>query len=226
MYVMTFPRTTIGKKVIMAVTGLIGIGFLLLHMYGNLKAFLGPVYFDEYAEALRNFGHPILGHLHFLTAFRALLIVSVIAHIWAAVTLTQQAWAARPVKYVVKKHVQADYASITMRWGGIVIFLFLIYHLMHFTWGVPVAPGGFERGAAYRNLVVGFQFWPATLFYLLGTVALGLHLYHGGWSMFQTLGLSNENTSRPLHLLAIGLAVLISVGFAIVPIAVLVGIIR
>jgi succinate dehydrogenase / fumarate reductase cytochrome b subunit len=223
---MTFPRSTIGKKVIMAVTGLIGIGFLLLHMYGNLKAFGGPAYFNDYAEGLRAFGAPIFGHLHVLMLIRTVLLVSLAGHVWAALALTRQAWGARPVKYTLKKNVQADYAAVTMRWGGLTIFLFLIYHLMHFTWGVPVAPGGFVRGDAYRNMVVGFQFWPATLFYLLAVIALGLHLYHGGWSMFQTLGLTDENTTKPLRALALGLALVISVGFAIVPVAVLVGIIR
>jgi len=226
MYVMTLPRTTIGKKVIMALTGLIGVGYLVMHMYGNLKAFGGAAYFNEYAEGLRELGAPLFSHLHLLTLARIVLVAAVLLHIWAAVTLTQQAQHARPRNYVVKKQVQASYASITMRWGGVVILLFLIYHLLHLTWGAPVVPGGYERGNAYRNLVNGFQVLPVTLFYLIALTALGLHLYHGGWSLFQTLGLSNENTEKPLRLFALALAILIPVGFAVVPVSILVGIIR
>jgi succinate dehydrogenase / fumarate reductase, cytochrome b subunit len=226
MYVMALPRTTIGKKIIMAVTGLIGVGFLVLHMYGNLKAFLGPVYFNEYAEGLRAFGEPVMGHLHLLTIIRIVLLGAVVLHVWAAWSLTQQAWRARPARYAVTQRVQANYASITMRWGGLALFLFLLYHLAHFTWGVPVIHSNFVRGDAYHNLVVGFQSIPVTLIYLAASVALGMHLYHGGWSMFQTLGLSNENTEKPLRALSLAVALVLTIGFIVVPLAVLAGIIR
>jgi succinate dehydrogenase / fumarate reductase cytochrome b subunit len=226
MYVMALPRTTIGKKIIMAVTGLVWLGFVLLHMYGNLKAFGGAAYFNEYAEGLRAVGAPIFGHLHLLTVARLVLVGSIVLHVWAAVTLTQQAQRARPRNYTLKKRVQANYASLTMRWGGAVLFLFIVYHLMHFTWGIRVAPGEFIHGDAYGNLVRGFQFWPVTVFYLVAVSALAFHTYHGGWSLFQTLGLNNENTEKPLRGLAFGLALLLGVGFAIVPVAVMIGVIR
>jgi succinate dehydrogenase / fumarate reductase cytochrome b subunit len=226
MYVLAIPRSTIGKKVIMAVTGLIGVGFVFLHMYGNLKAFGGAAYFNEYAEGLRNFGAPIFGHLHLLMVIRLVLLVAVILHIWAAWALTRQAWGARPTRYAVKKNVQASYAAVTMRWGGLVLFLFLIYHLAHFTWGVPVVSGDFVRGDAYHNLVAGFQSIPITLIYTAAVIALGLHLYHGGWSMFQSLGLNNENTERPLRAFALAVALVITIGYLVVPFAIVVGIIR
>jgi succinate dehydrogenase / fumarate reductase cytochrome b subunit len=226
MYVMTLPRTTIGKKVIMAVTGLIGVGFILGHMYGNLKAFLGPAYFNEYAEGLRSLGEPLFGHLHLLTVVRIVLLASVVLHVWAAVSLTRQAQRARPSAYVMKRQVQANYASITMRWGGLALFLFVLYHLAHFTWGVPVIHNDFIRGDAYHNLVSGFRFAPIALIYILAVVALGMHLYHGGWSMFQTLGLSNENTEKPLRAFAAALAIVVVLGFSAVPIGVLLGIIQ
>ena len=124
--VLALPRTTIGKKAIMALTGLVYIGFVVGHMYGNLKIFLGQAYFNEYAEGLRAFGAPLLGHLHFLYIARAILLVSIVAHIWAAVSLTRQARAARPTAYKVTRRQEADYASLTMRWGGVAIFFFLI----------------------------------------------------------------------------------------------------
>jgi len=226
MYVMTLHRSSIGKKAIMAVTGLIWIGYVVVHMYGNLKAFLGAEYFNTYAEDLRGIGAPIFGHLHLLIIARTVLIAAILLHIWAAYTLYQQAQHARPTNYVVKKHVQAKYASLTMRYGGVALLIFLIYHLMHLTWGMPVAPGGFVRGEPYQNLVNGFQFLPATLLYLIGSIALGFHLYHGTWSMFQTLGLNNKNTETPIRALALGLGVLIPVGFALVPLSVVFGIIR
>jgi succinate dehydrogenase / fumarate reductase cytochrome b subunit len=226
MYVMTLHRSSIGKKIIMAVTGVIGLGYVLLHMYGNLKAFLGRDYFNAYAEGLRTLGAPIFGHAHLLYVARLILLVAVVLHIWSAYSLTQQAHHARPSNYMVNKKVQANYASLTMRWGGVVILIFLIYHLMHLTWGLPVAPGVFIPGDAYHNLVNGFQFLPATILYLLGVIALGFHLYHGTFSAFQTLGLNNQNTESPLKATALALSLVISIGFAAVPISVVLGIIR
>ncbi len=226
MYVMAIHRTTIGKKVIMAVTGLIGVGFVFLHMYGNLKAFQGREYFNEYAHGLRAFGEPVFGYLHILTVIRLVLLASVILHVWAALALTRQAQSARPSGYAVKRHVQASYASVTMRWGGVVIFLFLLYHLAHFTWGVPGIHGDFIREDPYHNLLAGFRFAPVALIYMAAVIALGLHLYHGAWSMFQTLGLSNENSEKPLRALSLAVALVLTIGYLTVPIAILTGIIR
>lgn len=219
--VLALPRTSIGKKAIMAVTGLVYIGFVLVHMYGNLKVFYGAQYFNEYAEGLRSFGAPLLGHLHFLYLFRAILIVSIALHIWAAVTLTRQAQSARQTKYSTVRRQEANYASLTMRWGGVAIFFFLIYHLAHFTWGIPVIHSNFTPGDAYANLVYGFQSPINVVLYLIALTALGFHLYHGTWSMFQTLGLLNRDTSSAVRGLATLLAIVIPVGFALVPISVM-----
>lgn len=224
MAVMTLTRSTIGKKVIMAVTGLVWIGFLAFHMYGNLKVYQGAAYFDHYAESLRELGAPLFSHLHLLTVIRIVVTVSVLAHIWAAISLTKAARNARPQNYEAKRIVQANYASITMRYGGVVIALFLLYHLAHFTWGlIPIPPGGFVKGAAYANLVGGFQSIFNVAFYLLAVAALGMHLYHGSWSMFQTLGFNNQKYDSTLRGLALALGILIPVGFAIVPLSVLFG---
>jgi len=223
MAVMTLTRSTIGKKVIMAVTGFIWIGYVVVHMYGNLKIFFGPEYFNHYAEGLRVLGEPILGRLHFLLIARLVLIGSIAAHVWAAVSLTRQAQIARPQRYAVTKRVEADYASLTMRWGGIAIFFFILYHLAHLTWGVPVIHNDYVRGDAYRNLVIGFQNPFNVVLYLIGVTALGFHLYHGTWSMCQTLGLVNRDSTVPIRGVAWALAILVPVGFAVVPIAVMLG---
>ncbi len=226
MYVMTLHRSSIGKKIIMAATGLIWVGFVLLHMYGNLKVFLGPEYFNAYAEGLRTLGAPIFGHTHLLYVARLVLTVALVLHVWSAYSLTQQAHHARPTNYIVRQKVQANRASLTMRWGGIVILIFLIYHLMHLTWGLPVAPGVFVQADAYHNLVNGFHFIPATILYLLGVIALSFHLYHGVFSAFQTLGLNNQNTETPIKGAALALSLVISIGFAVVPLSVVAGIVR
>lgn len=224
MAVMTLTRSTIGKKVIMAVTGLIWVGYVVVHMYGNLKVFFGADYFNTYAEGLRVFGEPILGPLHFLLIARTVLIASLLAHIWAAVTLTRQAQIARPQRYIVTKRVEADYAALTMRWGGMAIFFFIVYHLAHLTWGFSVLNTDYLRGDAYHNLVLGFQNPINVVLYLLGVTALGFHLYHGTWSMFQTLGLVSRNSTPLVRGLAWALALVVPIGFAVVPISVMLGI--
>jgi len=224
MAVMALTRSSIGKKVIMALTGFIWIGYVVVHMYGNLKVFLGGEYFNHYAEGLRVLGEPILGPLHFLLIARVVLVASIAAHVWAAVSLTRQAQIARPQRYLVTKRVEADYASLTMRWGGVTILFFILYHLAHLTWGVPVIHNDYIRGDAYHNLVIGFQNPLNVVLYLLGVTALGFHLYHGTWSMAQTLGLVNRNSTPAIRGLAWALAILIPVGFAIVPLSVMLGI--
>lgn len=219
-------RSTIGKKAIMAVTGIIWVGYVVMHMYGNLKAFQGAVYFNEYAEGLRHLGEPVFGYLHLLTVARLVLVASLGLHIWAAVALYQQARAARPQNYATHRVVQANYAALTMRYSAILIALFVVYHLAHFTWGVPGIHSEFIRGDAYHNLVSGFQFAPVVGLYLLAVVALGFHLFHGVWSMFQTLGINNRDWDGVFRVLAWLLAIVVPLGFAAVPIAVQLGIIQ
>ena len=231
---LTLYRSSIGKKAIMAVTGLIGIGFLFLHMYGNLKIFEGEAYFNEYAAGLRSIGAPVFGHTHLLWVARLVLLGAVLAHIWAAYSLTRQDWAGRPrgMRYAQKRSVQATYASRTMRWGGVILFLFIVFHIMHFTLGlVGYGAGEYQHEAggqffAYQNVINGFRFWPATIFYILAMLALGLHIYHGFWSMFQTLGLNSNRTNTLLRALSIGVAVVLTVGFVIVPLAAMFGIVQ
>ncbi len=217
-------RSTVGKKIIMAVTGLVYIGYVVLHMYGNLKIFGGRIYFNEYAEGLRELGHPVFGHTHLLVIARTVLTVAIVLHVWAAIGLWRKANRARPQSYAQKQVVRANYASLTMRYGGTVIALFILYHLAHLTWGF--AHADYVRGDPYTNIVTAFQFWPVTLIYLIALLALALHLYHGTWSMFQTLGLSSQRLSPWLRGLALVLAVVVPIGFAVVPLSVLLGIVQ
>lgn len=224
MAVMTVTRTTIGQKVLMAVTGLIWIGFLLLHMYGNLHAFAGAAAFNAYAEFLRTFGEPILGPRYFLTLLRVVTVVALITHIFLATKLSLRNYTSRGSnRYAAKKSVQADAAALTMKWGGLAIAFFVLFHLMQFTWGVKAVLPTFVRGEAYQNMVAGFSNPVTTILYLIALVALGMHLYHGSWSMFQTLGWNNSHTTRPLSWLALAIALVIALGFAMVPLAVTFG---
>lgn len=216
-------RSSIGKKALMAVTGVIWVGYVVVHMYGNLKVFQGAEVFNHYAEGLRYLGEPVLGHLHFLFIARAVLIAALATHVWAAASLYVQARAARPSTYATRRVVRANYASRTMRIGGVVILLFVLYHLAHLTWGVPGIHNDYIRGDAYHNLIVGFQSPLIAILYLLALVALGFHLWHGVWSMFQTLGLNNQSWDGAFRALAWTLAILVPVGFAAVPLGVMFG---
>jgi succinate dehydrogenase / fumarate reductase cytochrome b subunit len=220
---LTLYRSSIGKKAVMALTGLIGIGFVIMHMIGNLKVFLGPQAFNDYALFLRTFGEPVLPYSTVLWIIRLVLLGAVALHIMAAYQLTHMDWAGRPVRYAKKKDVQATFASRTMRWGGVIIVLFLIYHIAHMTLGV-VHPS-FEEGNAYHNFVAAFQVWWVTIFYVAAMLALGLHIYHGFWSLFQTLGWNNRTYNQLLRGLALLIALVLTVGFVAGPLGVLFGIV-
>lgn len=225
--VLRIYQSSIGKKVIMAVTGLVWIGYVIMHMYGNLKVFQGAEAFNHYAEGLRTLGSPIFGYAHLLWIARLVLIPTLILHVWAAWALSKRSWDGRAVKYAQHTKVHANSASLTMRWGGVTILLFVIYHLLHITFGVPGVHPDFIWDDAYHNLVIGFQsyFYIPAIIYLIAMVALGFHLYHGTWSMFQTLGLNNKTYTRLIRLAALALAIIVPAGFAMVPLGVMFGVI-
>lgn len=219
--------TSVGKKAVMAVTGFILIGFVVGHMFGNLKIYYGEEKFNAYAVWLREVGSPALGHEQFLWLVRIVILSATMLHIIAAVQLTRMSWAARPLNYEQKQAIQATYASRTMRWGGVIIALFVIYHILHFTLGrVGFAPGQFQPLSVYRNVVSGFSVWYVSGFYIAAMVAIGFHLYHGVWSMFQTLGLNGASTTRFIRALAAVLSVAVVLGNISVPTAVLAGFIK
>ncbi|MFQ5705161.1 MAG: succinate dehydrogenase cytochrome b subunit [Gemmatimonadales bacterium] len=216
-------RSSVGKKVMMAATGVIFFLFVLLHMFGNLKAFSGAEKFDHYAESLREMGAPILGHGQALWIVRVVLLLAVTVHVVAAVQLWRMSKSARPVPYQHGlEHAASTYASRTMRWGGVIIFLFVVYHLLHFTTG-SVHPD-FVPGSAYHNLVVGFQSWPVAVAYIVAMCALAMHVYHGVWSGLQTIGANHPRYNRLRRPFAAVVAVIIFLGFVSIPVSVLAGI--
>ena len=217
-------RTSIGKKTVMAVTGFILYLFMILHIYGNLKVFEGREKFNAYSDYLRTVGNPIFFRAELLWLIRVVLLASVVLHVVAAVQLTQRSVASRPVRYVSKKNTDATIASRTMRWGGLVIFFFIIYHILDLTTGT-LHSGAYREGDVYGNAISGFSHWWVTIFYILAMVALGFHLYHGVWSMFQTLGVNRRKYNRFFRGLALVSAVLIAGGGCVVPISVLTGIV-
>jgi succinate dehydrogenase / fumarate reductase cytochrome b subunit len=209
----------------MAVSGLIFVAFVLGHMYGNLKAFSGHDAFNEYAAHLRELGEPMLPHEGFLWIMRAGLVIALVVHVACAVELTRRARKARPVRYVVKKHTGAIPASRLMRWGGLTLLLFIVWHLINFTIG-KVNPQGGPTDDPYNLLVDSFDVWWITLIYLAAMAMLGAHLHHGVWSACQTLGYTGTATSRArAKTIAFAIAILIAGGFSLVPIAVMTGII-
>ena len=218
-------RTTIALKLLMAISGVIFIGFVLVHMYGNLKAFGGHDAFNEYAEHLRTFGEPILPRSGLLWIIRVVLIVSLVVHVAAAVALWRRARRARPVKYVMKKRTGATFASLMMRWGGVTILLFIVWHLINFSIGKVNVTGG-ATDDPYNLMVDTFDTWWLTIVYLVAMAMLGAHLHHGIFSATQTLGLTSNARARTLSKrVAFTLAVIIAGGFSLVPIFVLFGVI-
>ena len=217
------PRSSIGKKHLVAASGILGLGFVFAHMVGNLKAFLGPGQINRYGEFLRDMGEPIFPRSFLLWGLRSALIVGLIVHVILTVQLGMQSRRARPIRYTHTDTVDADVASRTMRWGGLTIFAFLIFHLMDFTWGVHPH---FKRGDVYGNLVTGFTRAPVTIVYLLAMVALALHIYHGTWSVTQTLGVNRAKWDTTIRRFATTAAVVIAGGYSVVPLAVVFGLVK
>jgi succinate dehydrogenase / fumarate reductase cytochrome b subunit len=215
--------TSVGKKILMALSGVLLFGFVVAHMIGNLKLFQGQEKYDAYAHFLRTVGAPALAEGEALWIFRIVLLAAVGLHIVAATQLTLQSWSARSTGYKVKKDLSFDYASRTMRWGGVILAAFVVYHLMHLTLGT-VHPDFTE--SVYRNVVGGFQQWPVALVYIAAMVPLALHVYHGLWSATQTLALDNPRFEPWRRPLAAGVALIIAAGNISMPVAVLAGILK
>jgi succinate dehydrogenase / fumarate reductase cytochrome b subunit len=219
--------TMVGKKVVMAVTGVVLVGFVIAHMAGNIKIFIGQDVFDKYAAFLREMGEPLLPYSTLLWVARVILLVSVILHIVAAVELTLMNRSARRLGYQHRKSAAATFGSLTMRWSGVLLAIFIVYHLLHLTLGfVGFKPGEFDHVKVYQNVVAGFSVWYVSAFYILSMAALCLHLDHGVWSTLQTLGLNDARSSKVFRMLSRGVAILVFAGFISVPVAILAGWIR
>lgn len=221
-----FYRSAIGKKAVMAVTGVFLFGWIFMHMLGNLKIFLGAEHLNVYAQWLRTMGSPAMPNSALLWIVRVLLAAAVWFHIQAATQLTLMNRAARPRDYRVRRNESATYAARTMRWGGVIILLFIVYHLLHLTFGAPVAPVPYIEDDVYHNVVAGFQVWWIAAIYVVANLALGLHLYHGLWSMFNSLGLNHPGFNGWRRLFATAFAVVITAGNISMPVAVLAGVLR
>jgi succinate dehydrogenase / fumarate reductase cytochrome b subunit len=209
-----FYRATIGKKVVMAVTGIILVGWIVGHVLGNLLVFRGPAAINEYAALLKS-------NAALLWGMRSVLFVVVVLHITAAVQLVRQESSSRPVGYVKQVPQASTFASRTIRWGGVLLAVFIVYHLLHFTTGT-LHPS-FSHSDVYGNMLSAFSIpWVAAI-YLVAVAALGLHLYHGIWSMFQTLGISHPSMTAFRRRLAIGIAAIVYLGFTAIPVAILFG---
>ncbi len=218
--------TSIGLKILMAVTGVIFLLYLLLHMYGNLMALGGQETFDTYAHHLRTIGEPMLPYSGMLWIVRVVLIASIIGHVYAAATLWARAGQARPQRYSVKKNIGSTLASRTMRWGGVAIFLFVIWHLIHFTFVKPAINSAVSSGEVEASPFVmvqsSFELWWMVLIYAAAMIAVGMHLYHGVFSASQTMGLTGSAVARSrARTLGAVVAVVIVVGFLIPPFAIL-----
>jgi succinate dehydrogenase / fumarate reductase cytochrome b subunit len=205
----------IGKKAVMALTGVVLYGFAFVHMAGNLQFFLGRTRFDQY-------GANIKANALLLWGVRALLLVSLVLHVVTAIQLTALKRQARPQAYKRPGSVAGSYASRTMFYGGLVLLAFLIFHILHFTTGQ--AHPMFVEGAAYDNVVHGFAVVPVAAFYIFAMLALSMHLYHGVWSVFQSLGFNHPRYTPKLKAFAKIFAAVVTVGFISIPIAVLVGV--
>jgi succinate dehydrogenase / fumarate reductase cytochrome b subunit len=211
------------KKSIMAVSGIIMILFLIAHMIGNLHAFQGAKEFNHYSHWLRTIGEPAVPGSTILWIIRVVLLVSVVAHFWSAISLWRQARRARPVAYVSKKRVQQSFASRTVRWGGVILLLFIIWHILDLTFGV-VNPAG-TGTTPYDRLVASFSNVPITLFYVVSMLILGWHLRHGIFAATQTLGQTNKRRERAVNAFAYALSTVLTAGFIIVPLSVAFGLI-
>src|SRR5215510_6978704 len=212
-----FYESTIGKKAIMAVTGLVLFGFLIGHMLGNLQIFLGSAVMNHYAETLH-------GNLPLLWSVRIVLLVSVILHIWASIQLSMIKKEARPVAYVKRANVSSNWASRTMILSGPIIAAFVVFHLLHLTTGT-VHPN-FVPLHAYENLVTGFLVVPIALVYIVVMILIGFHLSHGVWSMFQSMGMSHLRYTPLIKRFASIFSWILVAGFISVPVAVLTGVVK
>jgi len=202
---------------VMAVTGIIGIGFVLAHITGNMLVFKGADSINSYSHFLHGPGAELLW------LARIVLILAVILHIAAAYSLTQQSHAARPIGYTKRVPQASTLASRFMRWGGVLLLVFIVFHILHFTTGTFSPGGAYVEGDVYHNVVQAFHVWWVAVFYMLSMVVLGFHLYHGAWSSARTLSVASDSPN-PLHRrLAAIIAVAVWLGFTLVPLGVLLG---
>lgn len=214
-----FWASTNGKKVVMALTGFILFAFIVGHMMGNMQIYAGADKFNDY-------GHFLHGVPELLWIVRIGLLTAVALHIWASIGLARRKINARPVGYAHRSNTVSTYASRTMYWSGPILLAFVIYHILHLTAGVIHPGSSFREGDVYRNTVGGFQVWYVSAWYIFSMILLGLHLRHGVWSMFQSLGINHPRHTPILRKAAAVFAIVITVGFMSIPVTILLGLIK
>jgi succinate dehydrogenase / fumarate reductase cytochrome b subunit len=223
-FIVEFYGSAVAKKWLMAITGIMLMGFVFAHMVGNLKMYLGADDLNHYAEWLRDMGEPALPRSVLLWAMRIGLVAAFAIHIVSAAQLTRMNQKARPDKYQSPRdYAAANFASRTMRWTGVIVGLFVIFHLLDLTWGQTGAD--WTRGEVYDNVIASFERIPVAIVYILANLALGIHLYHGGWSMFQSLGWNNNRFNDWRRLFAIGFATIVVIGNVSMPLLVVTGVV-
>lgn len=228
---MRFLQSTLGLKILMALTGVVLVGFVLIHMLGNLQIFI-PFDGQSGEAAIDTYGYLLKSNAAVLWGARFVLLGSVVGHIFAAVKLTNRSNSARPREYELRRWFSDSYAVRTMRWGGVIVLLFIIYHLLHFTVGVDAAlftevkHCSTETCFVRENVIRGFQQPFISVFYMIAQIALGLHLTHGVWSLFRTLGFTSQQWNARSRVLAMVIGGLITLGNIAIPMSILMGIIK
>lgn len=224
-FLITFYRSAIAKKWLMAISGIFLLGFVLAHMIGNLKVYLGEDDVNHYAEWLRDLGEPALPRTFLLWGMRIGLVAAFAVHIVAAAQLTRMNQRARPQRYQSPRdYAAANFASRTMRWTGVIVGLFVIFHLLDLTWGT--ANPSWERGEVYDNLVASFERIPVALVYIAANIALGIHIFHGAWSMFQSLGWNSPRYNAWRRYFAAAFAAVVTAGNVSIPLLVVTGVVN
>jgi succinate dehydrogenase / fumarate reductase cytochrome b subunit len=228
-FLLDLYSTAVGKKYVMGLTGIAMMGFVFFHMIGNLKMYQGAEAFDSYAAFLKKLLYPLAPKESVLWILRGGLITMLILHLHAAFSLTVLNRTARPVKYQSKRDYQiATFASRSMRWSGVIVLAFLVWHLLDLTFGVTNTVGTngeFVRADVYDNVVRSFDRIPVAIFYVIANILLGIHLFHGAWSIFQSLGWNNPRFNTWRRAFATGFAAIVVVGNVSFPIAVMAGVV-
>lgn len=224
-WILEFYRSDVAKKWIMALSGVILLGYIAAHMLGNMKIYFGPEEINHYGEALRELGGDIVPNTHLLWIMRIGLTAAFAIHIHAAYSLTRKNLQARGrVRYdVPREYLAANYASRTMRWSGVIVLFFVLFHLADLTWGTTNPD--FVRGDVYNNMIASFERVPVAALYIAANLALGLHILHGVWSLFQSIGANNRVYNKWRRYLAWGFTAVIVLGNLSFPIAIQLGIV-
>jgi len=220
-----FYNSNVGRKWVMAISGIVGLGFLFFHMFGNLHLYEEPARFDEYAESLREIGTPVFSHTFILWLARLGLLAAFLIHLHAAFTLWWKNRNAKPVGYENQQWVESTFASRYMLITGIIVLVFIVYHLAHLTWGLDSLNPSFTRGEARENLVEGLESPITAGWYIIANLALGLHVLHGAWSLFQSLGVTSPRFNKWRRNFAIGFAAVIVLGNVSIPLAITTGLV-